>query len=75
MPAGIIMSMHLSSVPHPHATGRACLRLLCGYENGSVTMRGYTREDKEVSIEGIGWDSLWSVRLHVESGTYVATLP
>ncbi|KAI0768148.1 WD-40 repeat-containing protein [Trametes elegans] len=64
---GIIMSMHLFSVPHPHAAGRARLRLLCGYENGTVTMRGYTREDKEVSIEGIGWESLWSVRLHVES--------
>ncbi|KAI0360022.1 WD-40 repeat-containing protein [Trametes cingulata] len=66
-PIGIIMSMHLSSVPHPHAAGRTQLRLLCGYENGSVTMWGYTREDKDVSIEGIGWESMWSVRLHVES--------
>ncbi|KAI0649353.1 WD-40 repeat-containing protein [Trametes meyenii] len=64
---GIIMSMHLSSVPHPHAAGRARLRLLCGYENGSVTMWDYTREDKEASIEGIGWAPLWTVRLHVES--------
>ncbi|KAI0370398.1 WD-40 repeat-containing protein [Pilatotrama ljubarskyi] len=66
-PIGIIMSMHLSSIHHPHAVGRARLRLLCGYENGSVTMRGYTPEDKEVSIEGIGWESMWTVRLHVES--------
>ncbi|KAI9000630.1 WD-40 repeat-containing protein [Trametes punicea] len=64
---GIIMSMHLSSVPHPHAAGRARLRLLCGYENGSVTMWEYVRKDKEVSIEGMGWESLWTVRLHVES--------
>ncbi|KAI0635762.1 WD-40 repeat-containing protein [Trametes polyzona] len=64
---GIIMSMHLSSVPHPHSAGRTRLRLLCGYENGSVKMWGYVREDKEVSIEGIGWEPLWSVRLHVES--------
>ncbi|EIW57400.1 WD-40 repeat-containing protein [Trametes versicolor FP-101664 SS1] len=66
-PIGIIMCMHLSSVPHPHAAGGARLRLLCGYENGSVTMRGYVREDREVSVEGVGWESLWSVRLHVES--------
>ncbi|KAI0749468.1 WD-40 repeat-containing protein [Daedaleopsis nitida] len=67
-PIGIIMSMHLLQVPHPHAAaGRTRLRLLCGYENGSVTMREYAREDKEVSIEGIGWDILWSVKLHVES--------
>ncbi|KAL1949317.1 hypothetical protein VTO73DRAFT_8198 [Trametes versicolor] len=66
-PIGIIMCMHLSSVPHPHAAGGARLRLLCGYENGSVTMRGYVREDREVSVEGVGWESLWNVRLHVES--------
>ncbi|RDX57477.1 WD-40 repeat-containing protein [Lentinus brumalis] len=64
---GIIMSMHLMSAPHPHAAGRSRLRLLCAYENGSVTMREYTREDKEVSIEGMGWDVLWTVKHHVES--------
>ncbi|TBU32609.1 WD-40 repeat-containing protein [Dichomitus squalens] len=65
-PIGIIMSMHLFMVPHPHSAGRSRLRLLCGYENGSVTMREYAG-DKEISIEGRGWDVLWSVRLHVES--------
>ncbi|RPD61185.1 WD-40 repeat-containing protein [Lentinus tigrinus ALCF2SS1-7] len=64
---GIIMSMHLMSVPHPHAADRTRLRLLCSYENGSVTMREYTRDDKETSIEGMGWDVLWSVKHHVES--------
>lgn len=68
------MCMHLLSVPHPHATGSTRLRLLCGYENGSVTMRGYVREDREVSVEGVGWESLWSVRLHVESGECAAAL-
>ncbi|KAI0710149.1 WD-40 repeat-containing protein [Earliella scabrosa] len=66
-PIGIIMSLHLSTVPHPHAAGRTRPRLLCAYENGSVTMREYTREEKEASVEGIGWDVLWTVRLHVES--------
>ncbi|OSD06412.1 WD-40 repeat-containing protein [Trametes coccinea BRFM310] len=72
---GIIMSMHLSSVPHPHAADRARLRLLCGYENGSVTMWGYVRDDKEISIEGIGWEALWTVRLHVESVMAMAVSP
>ncbi|KAH9843518.1 WD-40 repeat-containing protein, partial [Rhodofomes roseus] len=64
---GIIMSMHLYENTHPHTSGRTSLRLLCGYENGAVTCWGYTRTDKETSIEGIGWDALWNVRLHVES--------
>ena len=68
------MSMHLATVPHPHAAGRTRLRLLCGYENGSVTMREYTRDDREVSIEGVGWDVLWTVRLHVESGAHLTML-
>ncbi|KZT02625.1 WD-40 repeat-containing protein [Laetiporus sulphureus 93-53] len=66
-PIGIIMSLHLYEVEHPHVSGRKQLRLLCAYENGSVTMWGYTRLDKETSVEGIGWDSLWNVKLHVES--------
>ena len=65
---GIIMSMHLTAAPHPHAAGRTRLRLLCAYENGSVAMREYARDDKEVSIEGVGWAVLWSVKHHVESG-------
>jgi len=61
------MSMHLYEATHPHTSGRTSLRLLCGYENGTVTCWGYTRTDKETSIEGIGWEPLWNVRLHVES--------
>ncbi|OBZ72030.1 ASTRA-associated protein 1 [Grifola frondosa] len=64
---GIIMSMHLFEAAHPHIVGQIQLRLLCGYENGSVSMWAYTRRDKETSVEGIGWDSLWSVKLHVET--------
>ncbi|KZT63993.1 WD40 repeat-like protein [Daedalea quercina L-15889] len=64
---GIIMSMHLYEQTHPHACGQTSLRLLCAYENGAVTCWGYARTGKETSIEGIGWDTLWNVRLHVES--------
>lgn len=64
---GIIMSMHLFEVVHPHISGRQQARLLCAYESGSVTMWGYTRADKETSVEGIGWESIWNVKLHVET--------
>ena len=46
------MSMHLSRAPHPHTAGHSRLRLLCGYENGSVTMREYTGGPGATSIEG-----------------------
>ncbi|EPS95024.1 hypothetical protein FOMPIDRAFT_150161 [Fomitopsis schrenkii] len=64
---GIIMSLHLYEASHPHTSSPGGLRLLSAYENGAVTCRAYTRTDKVVSVEGIGWSSLWSVRLHVES--------
>ncbi|CCM03104.1 uncharacterized protein FIBRA_05224 [Fibroporia radiculosa] len=65
---GIIMGMHLFQVPYPHSSERQQLRLLCAYENGSVTSWGYMRTDKETSVEGVGWEAIWSVKLHVESG-------
>lgn len=43
------------------------LSLLTAYENGSVVLREYIRKDKEVSIEGEGWDVIWTSKLHVES--------
>lgn len=62
------MSMHLFRTTHPSRSDRQQLRLLCAYENGSVAMWGFTKTDKETSVEGIGWDALWTVKLHVESG-------
>ncbi|KAL4252581.1 WD40-repeat-containing domain superfamily protein [Abortiporus biennis] len=64
---GIIMSMHLLEHVHPNSSGDTQLRLLCAYENGSVTMWGYMRKGKPISIEGIGWDPLWTAKVHVES--------
>ncbi|KAH9945340.1 WD-40 repeat-containing protein [Epithele typhae] len=66
-PTGLIMSMHLSAAPHPSAAGRARLRLLAGYENGSVTAREYARDGRPQSVEGVGWNVLWTVKSHVES--------
>lgn len=43
------------------------LSLLAAYENGSVVLREYIRKDKEISVEGEGWDIVWASKLHVES--------
>lgn len=63
------MSMHLFEAQHPNVSDQQQLRLLCGYENGSVTLFGYTDREHTTSIEGRGWDILWTVKLHVESGS------
>lgn len=62
------MSMHLFEQSHPNVPDRPQLRLLCSYENGSVTLWAFRRMDKFTSVEGVGWDALWSSKLHVESG-------
>jgi len=67
------MSLHLFSVPaaRPQASSSKHftdeLRILCAYENGSVNLRRFTLTDKQISVEGIGWESLWTVKLHVET--------
>lgn len=65
---GIIMSMHLFYGDRSSERDQSQLRLLCAYENGSVTLCGYQHDEHRPSIEGLGWDTLWSVKLHVESG-------
>ncbi len=44
------------------------LSLITSYENGSVKLWRYRNIGKERSIEGLGWECLWSFKLHVESG-------
>ncbi len=56
------MSMHLFSA-------ETSLRLLLAYENGSVTLRGSARPK---AVEGIGWDVIWSAKVHVEAGKDVS---
>ena len=69
------MSMHLIN-PSGGATGMAdrALSLITSYENGSVKLWRYRNVEKERSIEGLGWECLWSFKLHVESGKRSATL-
>ncbi|KAN0120739.1 WD40-repeat-containing domain protein [Russula decolorans] len=66
--SGIIMSMHLLN-PSGGATRMAdrALSLITSYENGSVKLWRYRNVEKERSIEGLGWECLWSFKLHVES--------
>lgn len=42
------------------------LRILCAYENGSVALRRFVGE-KKTSVEGKGWEAIWTVKLHVEA--------
>ena len=66
---GIIMSMHL--LPAPSGVTKPAdraLSLITSYENGSVKLWRYRNIEKERSIEGVGWECIWSLKLHVESG-------
>lgn len=53
--------------PGPSTMDLGSLSLLAAHENGSVVLREYIRKDKEVSVEGEGWDVIWTSKLHVES--------
>jgi ASTRA-associated protein 1 len=70
--AGIIMSMHLLPARGSNATTVAdrALSLIASYENGSVKLWRYREVDRERSIEGVGWQCVWSLKLHVESGAF-----
>ncbi|KAF8896230.1 WD-40 repeat-containing protein [Infundibulicybe gibba] len=67
--SGIIMSLHLyrTSPASPSSSTASELRLLTAYESGTVILRKYSRTDKPKSVEGLGWDVIWNVRVHVES--------
>lgn len=65
------MSMHLFTRSFLQLSSSANetmqIQLLCGYENGSVTLWKFTRTDKHTSVEGVGWEATWNVKLHVET--------
>jgi len=70
------MSMHLfnASGGATRAEDRA-LSLITSYENGCVKLWRYRNVEKEQSIEGVGWECLWSSRQHVESVMATAISP
>ncbi|KII85233.1 hypothetical protein PLICRDRAFT_116623 [Plicaturopsis crispa FD-325 SS-3] len=59
---GIIMSLHLFT---PSSSSE--LRLICAYEDGGVALWRFSKADKETSVEGVGWETVWRTKLHVES--------
>ena len=68
---GIIMSMALLPAAvegDGTLNSHRGLSLISSYENGSVKLWKYRNVAKERSIEGIGWECVWSSKLHVESG-------
>ncbi|KDQ57356.1 hypothetical protein JAAARDRAFT_293291 [Jaapia argillacea MUCL 33604] len=73
--SGIIMSMHLFEACHPSTSDRKELRILLAYEDGSVNLRRFAGTEKETSIEGVGWESLWSLKFHAESVMAMAVAP
>ncbi|KZP31812.1 WD40 repeat-like protein [Athelia psychrophila] len=69
---GLIMSMHLSCdspiESQPSASNSSTqLKLLCAYESGAVTQWRFSSTTKVTSVEGIGWEATWTVKLHVET--------
>lgn len=60
---GILMSLHLLMKDR--------LYLLAAYESGDVCLRVRTAAITEKTVEGRGWQSLWQVRHHAESGEYI----
>jgi hypothetical protein len=64
---GILMALRLFQASHSSSSSQQ-LRLLTAYEDGSVALRA---TDRKTSVEGVGWDKLWTAKLHVESGRFV----
>lgn len=72
------MSMHCfldvnqpASSSSTRSTPATALRLICAYESGAVTLRRYTRSERPKSVEGQGWEVVWTTKTHVESGMSV----
>jgi len=68
--------MHL--LPAPGATdgtsnSHRALSLISSYENGSVKLWKYRNVAKERSIEGIGWECVWSSKLCLLTAAVMAT--
>jgi ASTRA-associated protein 1 len=69
------MSLHLFSadlaIPQdqPSSSRVACEhRLLAAYEDGSVVLRRFPNDSpKQTSVEGIGWEVIFSAKLHKEA--------
>lgn len=64
------MSLHLYRVSHPSISTATELRILMAFEAGNLGCWAFrSTHGKPHSIEGIGWEQLWNVRFHAESGS------
>jgi len=61
------MSLGLFYQKRSDSLGESQLALICAYENGSIVLRRYT-SDKETSVEGVGWQTIWTSKIHTDSG-------
>lgn len=61
------MALHVSQTS-------AHLRVLAAYESGTVTLWSRALSDKPRSVEGNGWENVWSVKHHLEAGRYDLSL-
>lgn len=66
---GIIMALHLF-LSEEESSSRRRLKLLAAYENGSVTLWGFSEGLGDMSVESNGWNEIWSSRIHVETGDF-----
>ncbi|KAL1694368.1 WD40-repeat-containing domain protein [Schizophyllum commune] len=66
---GIIMSLHLFQITTSPSSSNSMphLRLLCAYEHGGVILRQCTAPVGQKTVEGKGWDVVWSSKVHAES--------
>ncbi|KAF8602882.1 WD40 repeat-like protein [Ceratobasidium sp. AG-I] len=57
---GIVMALHVSQTS-------THMRVLAAYESGTVTLWSRGLSDKLTSVEGNGWENVWSVKHHLEA--------
>lgn len=70
------MSLHLHRTPHPPTSTATELRMLMAFEAGNVECLAFRpTHGKPHSIEGLGWERLWNVRFHAESGSCLFVSP
>ncbi|KDN49880.1 hypothetical protein RSAG8_01945, partial [Rhizoctonia solani AG-8 WAC10335] len=58
--AGIVMSLHIFQT-------ETYMHILAAYESGTVTLWTRSLSDNARSIEGNGWNNVWSVKNHLEA--------
>ena len=60
---GIVMALHVSQTS-------THMRVLVAYESGTVALWSRGLLEKPMSVEGNGWENVWSVKHHLEAGMY-----